>query len=427
MRTIGMDVHRDFAEVAEKRDGKRRRIGRVATTNDALMAFARTLGPDDHVVLESTSFAWPVAELLGRYAGKVTVSNPMKTKAIASAKVKTDKVDAAVLADLGDADLLAPVWVPDPATLAMRRRVMHRQQLVRHRTRTKVQIVSTLHRNLIKPPFTDTFGRSGRAWLEQLTLPPHDRVQVDSLLRIHDTLDNETRLVDRELAGVVLDTPAARLLMSIPGVGPTTAVGFIALIGDISRFNTPRNLVGYLGLDPRVRQSGNSPHKTGRISKEGSTHARTLLIEAAHATVRSPGPMRSYYQRLKAKKGTQVAVCAVARKLTVICWHMLTTGETYRYGMPSLTAKKLAELERLTGRERTIRDTSNRHRAQERALVEQAERAYQSQIQVRARASHREHDKHQVSPKATHHSATGSQSSTPALRGRARSRPHPED
>jgi transposase len=424
-RTIGMDVHRDFAEVVEKRDGRRRRIGRVATSKDAMDAFAATLGPDDHVVLESTSFAWPVAEMLGRHAGKVTVSNPMKTKAIASAKVKTDKVDAGVLADLGDADLLAPVWVPDPATLAMRRRVMHRQQLVRHRTRTKVQIISTLHRNLIKPPVTDVFGTKGRQWLAEHELPMHDRIQVDSLLRIYDVLDAEARLVDVELAGVVLDTPAARLLMSIPGVGPTTAVGFLALIGDISRFATPRNLVGYLGLDPRVRQSGNGPYKTGRISKEGSTHARTLLIEAAHATVKSPGPMRSYYQRLKARKGTQIAVCAVARKLAVITWHMLTTGETYRYAMPSLTARKLADLERLTGRERTVIDHSYKHRAQERALVEQAERAYQSQ--VRARASHRGHDTNQVSPKATNHSATGSQSSTPALRGRARSRPHPQD
>lgn len=423
-RTIGMDVHRDFAEVVEKRDGKRRRIGRVATSREAMMAFARTLGPDDHVVLESTSFAWPVAEMLGRSAGKVTVSNPMKTKAIASAKVKTDKVDAAVLADLGDADLLAPVWVPDPVTLAMRRRVMHRQQLVRHRTRTKVQVISTLHRNLIKPPVTDVFGKAGRAWLGTVELPTHDRVQVDSLLRIFDVLDAETRLVDVELAGVVLDTPAAQLLMSIPGVGPTTAVGFISLIGDISRFSSPRNLVGYLGLDPRVRQSGNGPYKTGRISKEGSTHARTLLIEAAHATVRSPGPMRSFYQRLKAKKGTQVAIVAVARKLAVIAWHMLRTGETYRCGMPSLTSRKLRELERLTGRTPAHKDTYATRRSHERELLEQAERAYQTQ--VRARASHRGHASNQVSPKATNHSAAGSQSSTPALRGRARSRPHPE-
>lgn len=420
-RTIGMDVHRDFAEVVEKRDGKRRRIGRVATTNEAMTAFARTLGAADHVVLESTSFAWPVAEMLGRHAGRVTVSNPMKTKAIASAKVKTDKVDAAVLADLGDADLLAPVWVPDPLTQAMRRRVMHRQQLVRHRTRTKVQVLSTLHRNLIKPPVTDVFGTKGRAWLATVKLPMHDRIQIDSLLRIYDVLDSETKLVDIELAEVVLDTPAATLLMSIPGVGPTTAVGFIALIGDINRFETARNLVGYLGLDPRVRQSGNGPYKNGRISKEGSTHARTLLIEAAHATVKSPGPMRSYYQRLKARKGTQVAVCAVARKLTVITWHMLKTGEAYRYGMPSLTARKLANLERLTGRERTITDSSHRYRAQERALAEQAERAYQTQ--VRARASQPGHAQIQVSPTATTHGATGSQSQ-PALRGRVHSRPH---
>ena len=116
MRTVALDVHTRFAEVAVHEDGVVRRFGRVETRG--LQAFAESLGSDDHVVLESTSFTWAIAELLGRYPGKVTVSNPMQTKAIASAKMKTDKVDARVLAQLAAADFLPSVWAPDPATRA---------------------------------------------------------------------------------------------------------------------------------------------------------------------------------------------------------------------------------------------------------------------------------------------------------------------
>jgi transposase len=134
VRTVALDVHKRFAEVAVHEDGEVRRLGRIET--GGLGAFAESLGSDDHVVLESTSMTWAIAELFARHAGRVTVSNPMRTKAIASAKVKTDKVDAKVLAHLG-ADFLPEVWAPDEATRALRRRVAHRASLVRQRTRLR--------------------------------------------------------------------------------------------------------------------------------------------------------------------------------------------------------------------------------------------------------------------------------------------------
>jgi ketosteroid isomerase-like protein len=169
MRTVALDVHKRFAEVAVHEDGEVRRLGRIETGE--LRAFAESLGPDDHVVLESTSMTWSIAELLARHAGRVTVSNPMGTKAIASAKVKTDKVDAKVLAQLGAADFLPEVWAPDEATRALRRRVAHRASLVRQRTRLRNQIHAVLARNLVGVPVTDLFGREGRRWLSELGLP----------------------------------------------------------------------------------------------------------------------------------------------------------------------------------------------------------------------------------------------------------------
>src|SRR3954449_1217881 len=171
VRTVALDVHKRFAEVAVHENGGLRRLGRIETGQ--LGVFAESLGPGDHVVLESTAMTWAIAELLAEHAGRVTVSNPMRTRAIASAKVKTDKIDAKVLAQLGAADFLPEVWAPDEVTRALRRRVAHRSSLVRQRTRLRNQIHAVLARNLIQAPVTDVFGQRGRQWLGGF--PPGER------------------------------------------------------------------------------------------------------------------------------------------------------------------------------------------------------------------------------------------------------------
>src|SRR5215212_1302334 len=189
MRTFGIDVHKRFAEVAVVEDGEVRRLGRIAI--EQFDGFAASLRADDHVVIESTALRWSVVDVLGRHAGRVTVSKPMRTKAIAAAKVKTDKVDARVLAQLGAADFLPEVWAPDEVTRALRRRVAHRSSLVVQRTRLRNQIHAVLTRNLIDAPVTDVFGQGGRRWLAEVELLVHEREQVDSDLRLHDALDHE--------------------------------------------------------------------------------------------------------------------------------------------------------------------------------------------------------------------------------------------
>ena len=150
VRTVALDVHKRFAEVAVIENGALRRLGRIET--DQLGVFAESLGPGDHVVLESTAMTWAIAERLAEHAGRVTVANPMRTRAIASAKVKTDKIDANVLAQLGAADFLPEVWAPDEVTRALRRRIAHRSSLVRQRTRLRNQVHAVLTRNLIEAP-----------------------------------------------------------------------------------------------------------------------------------------------------------------------------------------------------------------------------------------------------------------------------------
>jgi hypothetical protein len=132
--------------------------------------------------------------------------------------------------------------------------------------------------------------------------------------------------------------------MSVPGVSLITATTFTSAIGDIRRFRTPRQLVGYLGLDPKVRQSGSDAAHHGRISKTGPSAVRHTLTEAAQLTIRTPGPMRAFHARVRARRGDQIATVAVARKLAVLFWHLLSRGEDYAYGQPTLTQKKIRQM-----------------------------------------------------------------------------------
>jgi transposase len=123
----------------------------------------------------------------------------------------------------------------------------------------------------------------------------------------------------------------------------------VAAVGDVTRFRTPERLVAYLGLHPRVRQSGGQPASHGRITKAGSAHARGMLVEAAWSAARTPGPLRAFYQRVANRRGVQVAVVATARKLVVVCWHLVNSGQDYGYARPSLVARKRRTLELRAG------------------------------------------------------------------------------
>jgi transposase len=175
--------------------------------------------------------------------------------------------------------------------------------------------------------------------------------------------------------------------MSVPGVNLVCAATFLAAIGDIRRFPTARHLVAYLGLDPRVRQSGSEPARTGRISKQGSPQARWALVEATHTVVRQPGPLRAFHQRVRARRGYNIATVAAARKLACLFWCLLTRGEHYAHAQPSLTAKKMRKLELIAGAPRYERSAAGVYanyeamRKAERELAEQAEASYTRMVQ----------------------------------------------
>ena len=208
VRYIGMDVHREFAQLAVLVDGRLRDEGKIGVTPEALHAWAEGLHSDDQVALEATGNSDAIANLLTPLVGRVVVSNPSKTRAIAEAKVKTDKVDARILAQLLAADFLPPVWLPDERTRSLRRQVMRRAHLVRQRTRIKNQVHAILARNLAPtPPVSDLFGKTGRHWLSRQELPVDERATVSALLRQLDFHAGELAIVDKELAREALADP----------------------------------------------------------------------------------------------------------------------------------------------------------------------------------------------------------------------------
>ncbi len=172
-----------------------------------------------------------------------------------------------------------------------------------------------------------------------------ERESVDAGLRHIDFLDSEVAAVERLIAQQALEWPEIRRLMTVPGVNLICAASFIAAVGDVSRFFTGRKLVAYLGLDPKVRQSGEAPARSGRISKRGSAHARWALVEAAWSVVLQPGAPHALYDRTRARRGHGKAIVATARKLAVLFWCMLRRREDCAHQQPSLTKKKLRRLE----------------------------------------------------------------------------------
>lgn len=243
-------------------------------------------------------------------------------------------------------------------------------------------IQAILHAHLVpQRPHADIAGAKGRTWLLAPLLPDDETAVIERHLREYDPLTEDLRVLERELARDALASVETKRLMTIPGIDMVVAVGLLAAIGPVDRFTSPGRLVAFLGLNPSVHQSGNSPARCGRITKQSPCHARTILVEAAWQAVRGPGPLRTFYERVRGRRGTHVA--AVARKIAVIVWHPLSRGQDYAWARPALHAKKLRDLDLRSGqparrgrRGAGYEYNPTRSRQEERQRGELAEAAY---------------------------------------------------
>jgi transposase len=340
----GLDVHKKFIAVCALDDqGEKRGEFRVGGSASEIEAFACKLERSDRIVLEATFDTWAVSRILSRYVDRVVVANPLEVKAIAHARIKTDKVDAHTLAKLLYAGFVPEVELPDEATWQKRQLVSHRQLLMRQQRAAKNAIHAVLLRGLIEAQEVSVFSKAGRAWLRQLELGSTERFLLDNGLLLLEAIEARVAEADERLRAIAAEEAPVKLLMTIPGVHITVAIGLLSAIGDVQRFHSPGQLASYLGLVPRVRQSADHCHH-GRITKAGSSTARSLAIEAAQSLARSPSPIAATYHRVRRKRGHNVAVTALARKLIVVVWHLLTKHEAYRYAPVERTRVKLASL-----------------------------------------------------------------------------------
>jgi len=344
IRFVGLDVHKRVVEACViDQGGEVVRRERFVLSRRILERFAaRVLRSSDCVALEVTTNCWAVADALRPHVARVTVSNPMATRAIAQAKVKTDKVDAHVLAQLLRCDYLPEVWQPDEATRRLRELTGRRSALVGQRTRMRNRIHSVLAMRIVEAP-ARLFNAEGLQWLGNLELDAQARMLVDSDLRQLDLVRKEIDALDAELARRGYARAEVKLLMTLPGVDVATAEAILAAWGDVQRFPDGDHAASYLGLVPSTKQSANQCYH-GPITKRGNSQARWMLIEAAQHLDTHPGPLGCFFRRLLRKKNRNVAVTAAARKLAWIGWRMLVTGEPYRYALPRATQTKLSRL-----------------------------------------------------------------------------------
>src|SRR5499427_6323358 len=318
---VGIDVHRKRSQVAVIDQ-----VGEVLANRNVPNGVESVLGvigglPAGTPVAFEAAFGWGwLVELLEDYGFAPHLVHPLRCKAIASARLKNDKVDAAILAQLLRADLLPEAWIAPPAVRQLRAVLRHRASLVRLGTqlRNRIHAVAADHGYDRSASY---WTGPGRGWLAELDLPAPSRQIVTDCLAVIDHLAPVIGRLDGELHQHAKAGPRVKVLRTLPGVGEFTALVMLAEIGDITRFGSARKLASWAGLTPTVRGS-DLKVRHGHISKQGSTWLRWALNQAAQTAKRSP-EFAATYAAISKRRGKKIATIAIARKLLTRAWHLL--------------------------------------------------------------------------------------------------------
>lgn len=336
MHYTGIDLHRKTSFITTV-DAKGQIIKKLNVLNDeaTILEYFLTLDDDTQVVIESTASWYWLYDLLSEHSIPVVVSNPVKTKAIASAKIKNDKLDSHMLAQLLRADLLATVYVSSLQSRQLKELLRHRSKLVRDMVRMKNRIHNIMAKNNLSVPTSDLFGKRGLAFLSEAKLPKHHRHQVNTYLTLYLQLKEHTEALTKQVKQYASCNEMAQLLMTIPGVGAITAMVMAAEIEDIGRFKSYRHLSSYAGLVPRLDASADK-QRTGRITKQGSPYLRTAVVEAAQAAARTKSRLNLFFRRRIVRSGYQKAIVATAHKIVQYAYYILRDQRPYRDNIDAL-------------------------------------------------------------------------------------------
>jgi transposase len=274
-----------------------------------------------------------VRDTLAAAGWQVQIAHARKVRDVAPLACKTDKVDARVLAELCRRDLVPELWVPSLEDRELRERLRRRMHLVRMRASAMNRIFGLLTQWGLRLSLRRLREPDAMALLEQRGVPEVWRRSIGEALDVIDLLDGRIGPIDAELGPLARADARVRLLDTIPGVGDLLGLTLAWEIGDVARFGSPRKLIGYAGLAPSVHQSGDRS-RTGALSKAGSRTLRWAAVEAAQHAWRPTNPWHQLYTDLAARAGKNPAKSAVARKILIVAWHVLSRNEPFKPAAP---------------------------------------------------------------------------------------------
>jgi len=315
MQYVGLDVHKHKVYgVIMTEQGEILKEGVFPNKKESYLAFLKGTG-EASIALEALSFSHPPYDLLEEQGYTVKLAHPLKTRAIAEAKIKTDKIDAQILAHLIRSDFLPTSYLPPPDIRDLRNIVRQRAYLVKLRTELKNKIHAELHKHWIEAPYKNIFTQQGKHWLHTLKLP-----SIHPYLSLLENLEEQITDSSTQITTQAHGNRDAQLLMTIPGIGPYSALLLVAEIGDITRFTSSHKLCSYAGLAPSTRQSGHMVHH-GHITKTGDKWIRWGLTQCIHIHIKYDTPLTQFYHHIAHRRGKKIAIVATASKLLrVIDW-----------------------------------------------------------------------------------------------------------
>lgn len=334
MNYIGMDIHKQFTvAIAKDRDGNLLSEEKFDNSNGNFKKFLSPYAPKEtEIVMESTSVWEPIYDMIEYMKYPIRLANPVKTRAIADARMKTDKVDADTLCDLLRLNAVAESYIPSKEVRELRDIIRARKSLVQGKVKIKNKINAILIKTGLKLPYK-TLCKSSMKWIVEEIEKKHFGMKTItvSYINILEQYNFEINKIDEKLSEIALKDNKVQLLKTIPGIGNIIALTIIAEIGDINRFESSKRLCSYAGrLVPGIKQSGNTL-RFGRLIKQSNKDLKTCLIEASWVLVRTKeaSKFKWFYGNLSKKKGKQKAICAVARKLCCVVYAMLKKNQTF--------------------------------------------------------------------------------------------------
>lgn len=333
-RYVALDIHKHYCVVAAVNREGQVKLQPVRVEHQDLEGWLKkNLCGSDHVVIESTTNAWHVYDLLEPLAEQVLVANPIKVKQIACARVKTDIRDTLILARLLAANLVPVVWVPPQHIRQMRQLLSQRRQMVETHTQIINRMHSAAHRHHLKHERGKRFNEKTTAWQKDESLSQIEQFQLALEMENRAYIEQQIGRITEKVSKMSHQKPWAEsmtYLMQLPGFGVITTMTVLAAIGDIGRFERPAKLASYSGLTPGLEQSGTRNRGKG-ITKEGRRELRWALVEAAQMAVKSDPLLKRRFQELQHRMHRNQAIVAIAHHLLELVWYVLTRREPYRH------------------------------------------------------------------------------------------------